>query len=55
MCERLAPYVAPVVQPRVADIAVSLGVGENTSKRIDDDFEFAVLQKLLELWPDDSA
>jgi len=43
----LAPYVAPVVQPRLADIAVSLGVGENANKRIDDDFEFAVLQKLL--------
>jgi ADP-heptose:LPS heptosyltransferase len=42
-----APYVAPVVQERVADIAVSLGVGENASKRIDDDFEFAILQKLL--------
>ena len=43
----LAPYVAPVVQPRLADIAVSLGVGENANKRIDDDFEFAVLHKLL--------
>lgn len=42
-----APYVAPVAQPRLADIAVSLGVGDNACKRIDDDFEFAVLQKLL--------
>lgn len=41
------PYVAPVVQPRIADIAVSLGVGENASKRIDDDFELAMLQRLL--------
>jgi ADP-heptose:LPS heptosyltransferase len=41
------PYVAPVVQPRSADIAVSLGVGENAGKRIDDDFELAILQKLL--------
>jgi ADP-heptose:LPS heptosyltransferase len=41
------PYVAPVVQPRVAEIAVSLGTGENACKRIDDDFEFALLQKLL--------
>ena len=41
------PYVAPVVQTRVGDIAVSLGVGENASKRIDDDFEFTVLRKLL--------
>jgi ADP-heptose:LPS heptosyltransferase len=45
--EHLAPYVAPVVQPRIADFAVSLGVGENSNKRIDDDFEFALLQKLL--------
>jgi ADP-heptose:LPS heptosyltransferase len=42
-----APYVAPVVQPRTSDIAVSLGVGENASKRIDDDFELAMLEKLL--------
>jgi ADP-heptose:LPS heptosyltransferase len=45
--ERHKPYVAPVVQPRIADIAVSLGVGENLSKRIDDEFEFTILQKLL--------
>lgn len=41
------PYVAPAVQTRLADIAVSLGVGENESKRIHDDFEFASLEKLL--------
>jgi ADP-heptose:LPS heptosyltransferase len=41
------PYVAPVAQPRMADIAVSLGVGDNLCKRIDDDFEVTVLQKLL--------
>ena len=41
------PYVAPVAQPRIADITVSLGVGDNVNKRIDDDFEFAVLNKLL--------
>jgi ADP-heptose:LPS heptosyltransferase len=42
-----APYVAPVTQPRCADIAVSLGVGDNPSKRINDDFELAMLEKLL--------
>ncbi len=47
--DRFAPYVAPLVQQRVADITVSLGVGENASKRIDDDFEFAVLERLLGL------
>jgi len=41
------PYVAPTPQAPIADIAVSLGVGENADKRIDDDFELAVLQKLL--------
>jgi ADP-heptose:LPS heptosyltransferase len=42
-----APYVAPVAQPRMADIAISLGVGDNVNKRIDDEFELAILQKLL--------
>lgn len=42
-----SPYVAPVPQPKIADFAVSLGVGENANKRIDDDFELALLQKLL--------
>jgi ADP-heptose:LPS heptosyltransferase len=45
--DRHIPYVAPAVQPRIADITVSLGVGENSCKRIDADFEFALLQKLL--------
>ncbi len=44
---RPKPYIAPVVQPHTAQIAVSLGVGENESKRIDDDFELVALQKLL--------
>ena len=42
-----APYVAPLAQHARRRVAVSLGVGENACKRIDDDFEFAVLQKLL--------
>ncbi|HMF77810.1 MAG TPA: hypothetical protein VK604_19290 [Bryobacteraceae bacterium] len=41
------PYAAPVQQDRIADITVSLGVGENGDKRIDDEFEFQVLAKLL--------
>jgi ADP-heptose:LPS heptosyltransferase len=41
------PYAAPVRQDRIADITVSLGVGENADKRIDDEFEFQVLAKLL--------
>ena len=45
--EPAAPYAAPLRQEGIADITVSLGVGENANKRIDDEFEFAVLQKLL--------
>ncbi len=45
--ERQRPYTAPVRQDRIADITVSLGVGENGNKRIDDEFEFQVLAKLL--------
>ena len=47
--EPVRPYVAPVKQERLADVAVSWGVGENASKRIDDDFEIAVMKKLLAL------
>jgi ADP-heptose:LPS heptosyltransferase len=42
--ERARPYVAPL--PRtgpLVDITVSLGVGENPSKRVDDDFEKQLL------------
>jgi ADP-heptose:LPS heptosyltransferase len=41
------PYAAPIQQDRIADITVSLGVGENADKRIDGEFEFEVLTKLL--------
>jgi ADP-heptose:LPS heptosyltransferase len=41
------PYLAPAVQPKIAEIAVSLGVGENQDKRLGEDFEFAVLSALL--------
>jgi len=45
--ETFHPYTWPEKQERIADIAVSLGVGENASKRIDDEFEYQVLKKLL--------
>jgi hypothetical protein len=42
-----APFVAPQPQPRIADVTVSWGVGDNATKRIDDDFEFEVVSALL--------
>jgi ADP-heptose:LPS heptosyltransferase len=42
-----APFVAPQPQPRIADVTVSWGVGDNSAKRIDDDFELEVLSALL--------
>lgn len=45
--EKANPFVAPLAQPRIADITVSWGVGDNDSKRIDDDFEAEVLSALL--------
>ncbi len=43
------PYIAPLVAPGdPVDITVSLGVGENQSKRIDDDFERGLLQALAD-------
>lgn len=41
------PYVAPLKQPKIADVTVSWGVGENSQKRVEGDFEFQVLSKLL--------
>lgn len=41
------PYVAPLVEDRIADITVSWGVGENEDKRVCDDLEFQALGKLL--------
>ena len=41
------PYVAPVHQESIADITVSWGVGENENKRLDDQFEHAVMRRLL--------
>jgi ADP-heptose:LPS heptosyltransferase len=41
------PYVAPAARERIADVTVSLGVGENADKRIDDEFEFQLLSALI--------
>lgn len=43
------PFVAPAIQPKVAPIAVSLGVGDNPNKRLDDEFEYEFLSALLRL------
>jgi ADP-heptose:LPS heptosyltransferase len=45
--EHVCPYCAPLPQERVAEITVSLGVGENASKRIDDEFEYDIITALL--------
>ena len=42
------PYVAPVLEPKIADVSVSWGVGENFEKRVSDEFEFGVLSFLLQ-------
>jgi ADP-heptose:LPS heptosyltransferase len=41
------PYVAPPPQTRIAEIALSLGVGENADKRLSDSFERQALDILL--------
>lgn len=41
------PYIAPVPRERIADVTVSLGVGENADKRLDDEFEVELLAALL--------
>jgi hypothetical protein len=45
--EKSAPYVAPPLKPKIADITVSWGVGENLQKRIEGEFEYKVLRELL--------
>ena len=47
--EEARPYLAPPRREKLADITVSFGVGENASKRIDDEFEHQVLAALLSL------
>jgi ADP-heptose:LPS heptosyltransferase len=41
------PYVAPAPRDRIAGITVSLGVGGNANKRLDDEFEFEIMSALL--------
>ncbi|HEY3458837.1 MAG TPA: glycosyltransferase family 9 protein [Bryobacteraceae bacterium] len=47
--DRARPYVAPLVQDKIASITVSWGVGENADKRVCDELELDVLKKLL-IW-----
>jgi ADP-heptose:LPS heptosyltransferase len=47
--EGVSPYLAPNPRPKIAEITVSFGVGENKSKRISDEFEYQVLAELLRL------
>ena len=47
--EGAKPYIAPLPSAELpADITVSLGVGENPAKRVDDDFERELLRVLAE-------
>lgn len=46
--EGAKPFAAPASRARIGDITVSLGVGENTSKCLGDDFEFGLLTGLLQ-------
>jgi ADP-heptose:LPS heptosyltransferase len=41
------PYLAPTPQQKMAEVTVSLGVGENPAKRVDDDFEYEAIRALL--------
>ena len=45
--ELARPYVAPLKQPKVAPIAVSLGVGDNAAKRLSEESEYRILAELL--------
>jgi ADP-heptose:LPS heptosyltransferase len=45
--EPMRPYLAPFRHPPVAEVAVSFGVGENSNKRLDDEFEYDLLAALL--------
>src|SRR5688500_17273371 len=41
------PYIAPLPGPETADIVVSLGVGDNPEKRLNDAFEERTLRALV--------
>jgi ADP-heptose:LPS heptosyltransferase len=45
--EGARPYTAPRRQDGIAEITVSLGVGDNANKRLDDAFELELLRALL--------
>ncbi len=45
--DRFEPYVAPILESPVAQVTVSLGVGENGIKRLSDQFETAAVRRLL--------
>ncbi len=47
--EHTIPYLAPAPLEKVADVTVSLGVGENAKKRIDHEFEYRIISELLSL------
>jgi hypothetical protein len=46
--ENLHSYLAPPPVPKLAPVTVSFGVGENSNKRLEGDFEFEILRSLLE-------
>ncbi len=46
--EPVQPYVAPVKQQKISEVTVSWGVGENTNKRVNEDFETAAISALLD-------
>lgn len=46
--EKPRSYLAPPPVPKLAPVTVSFGVGENSNKRLEGDFEFEVIQALLQ-------
>lgn len=45
---RGVPYLAPMLQRKLADITVSFGVGDSLNKRLGEDFEYSILRSLLD-------
>lgn len=45
--EDARPFIAPISGPAPAEVAISLGVGENPDKRMSESFEKALLQDLI--------
>jgi ADP-heptose:LPS heptosyltransferase len=46
--DQFKPYIAPPAQQKMADITMSLGVGENGDKRLSDQFELSAVRMLAE-------